>query len=375
MAPAKKRAVKRVKTAKKKNKPAAKKTSSDTAKTSTSSEQWTFPRYTLEESIRLIQGIEEKYAGNPTEAKLLPPLVGLKKVYDWRFTRLLISASQYGISTGTGTTATVELTSIGMDIVAPDSPEKRKSALLKAFTSVDDFAKVMNFYKGKKIPEDEFFANTLTRIFEIPKERVSTFIKIFTENLKYIRAFQTGADGDKIIGVMDESIKPRKEDEIAKKKEVDTTIREYLDTCFVLMPFGSKFDTYYKGVFMPAIKEAGFEPLRADDLFGSGMVIEQIWEQIKKAKVLLAELSGKNANVFYELGLAHAIGQPAVIVSSNIEDVPFDLRHLRVITYNVDDPFWGDQLGKSIIEFLKNTKADPEKSIPQTFRIIEEETE
>jgi hypothetical protein len=58
---------------------------------------------------------------------------------------------------------------------------------------------------------------------------------------------------------------------------------------------------YYQEIYMPAIKEAGFEPVRADELFTTGSVVEQIWEQIEKAKLLLADLSGKNPNVFYEL--------------------------------------------------------------------------
>src|SRR5579872_5376744 len=82
------------------------------------------------------------------------------------------------------------------------------------------------------------------------------------------------------------------------------------------------------------------EPVRADELFSSGSVVEQIWEQIEKAKVLLADLTGKNANVFYELGLAHARGKPVIFTSGVLEDVPFDLRHLRVIIYEVHDPSW-----------------------------------
>jgi hypothetical protein len=110
------------------------------------------------------------------------------------------------------------------------------------------------------------------------------------------------------------------------------------------------------------------EALRADELFSTGTVIEQIWEQIQKAKILLADLTGKNANVFYELGLAHAAHKPVVFTSGNLEDVPFDLRHLRVVIYDVRDPFWGEKLKKSLTAFLKNAKADPTKSIPQPFR-------
>jgi hypothetical protein len=82
---------------------------------------------------------------------------------------------------------------------------------------------------------------------------------------------------------------------------------------------------YYQEIYMPAIKEAGFEPVRADELFTTGSVVEQIWEQIEKAKLLLADLSGKNPNVFYELGLAHAAKKPVVFTASLVDDVPFDV--------------------------------------------------
>jgi hypothetical protein len=59
-----------------------------------------------------------------------------------------------------------------------------------------------------------------------------------------------------------------------------------------------RFDRYHQDICAPAIKEAGFEPIGADELFTTGSVLEQIREQITKAKVLLADLSGKNANVF-----------------------------------------------------------------------------
>ena len=134
------------------------------------------------------------------------------------------------------------------------------------------------------------------------------------------------------------------------------------------MPFGDWSNLYYSDIFSPAIKDAGMEPLRADQLFSTGTVIEQIWEQIQKAKILVADLTGKNANVFYELGLAHANKKPVVFISANIDDVPFDLRHLRVIIYDTNDPFWGDKLKVSLTAYLKTAKADPKKSIPQPFR-------
>jgi hypothetical protein len=136
----------------------------------------------------------------------------------------------------------------------------------------------------------------------------------------------------------------------------------------MMMPFGNWFDRYYQEIYLPAIKDAGFEPVRADELFHAGSVVEQIWEQIEKATVLLADLTDKNPNVFYELGLAHAARKPVVFTSGKVDDVPFDLRHLRVIIYDVREPTWAERLRRSITEHLKNAKAEPDKSIPQPFR-------
>jgi hypothetical protein len=108
--------------------------------------------------------------------------------------------------------------------------------------------------------------------------------------------------------------------------------------------------------------------VRADELFSTGTVIEQIWHQVIKSKVLLADLSGKNANVFYELGLSHAACKPVILTSRDVKDIPFDLRHLRAIIYNVRDPDWASVLRERITAYLKNARLEPEKSIPQPFR-------
>lgn len=96
--------------------------------------------------------------------------------------------------------------------------------------------------------------------------------------------------------------------------------------------------------------------------------MEQIWEQIQNASVLLAELTGKNPNVFYELGLSHASLKPVVFLTADLNDVPFDLRHLRIVKYDVRVPAWGEQLKRELTTYLRNAKSDPTKSTPQPFR-------
>lgn len=129
--------------------------------------------------------------------------------------------------------------------------------------------------------------------------------------------------------------------------------------CFVLMPFKDPFNTYYGRVYVPAITKAGLKPVRIDELFRPGPVVKDIWEHVVAAQVLVAELTERNANVFYELGLAHAVGKPVVLVTQNLEDVPFDLRHLRVLSYNTADIDWAANLQDGLTEAIRQTLADP----------------
>lgn len=331
---------------------------------------WTFPKNTLEDALVIPKAIEEKNGGNPMHADQLVKAVGFYKTTDWRFLDLLKSANHYGLVSGTGQTATVKIEKIGQDVVAPGSSTDRQKALLEAFRNVEEFRKVDDFYGSKRIPEDEYFLNTLTRQFNIPRDRAIIFADVFRANLTFLRSFniKTGATTSVTT---DEPTQPPIDSTTITPVNKDKRVREFLDTCFVMMPFGGWFDRYYQDIYVPAIKEAGLEPVRADELFSTGSVVEQIWEQISKAKVLLADLTDKNANVFYELGLAHAAIKPVVFTASRIDDVPFDLRHLRVIVYEVREPEWSSKLKKLITEYLRTTIKEPLKSIPHPFRSME----
>lgn len=97
-------------------------------------------------------------------------------------------------------------------------------------------------------------------------------------------------------------------------------------------------------------------------MFRTGKIINQIWSGIKAAKVLVAELTDRNPNVFYELGLAHALDKPVVLIASNEKDVPFDLQHIRVIYYDYKDPFWGEKLIEKVAENILSAIKNPEEA-------------
>jgi hypothetical protein len=103
---------------------------------------------------------------------------------------------------------------------------------------------------------------------------------------------------------------------------------------FVAMPFAPEFDALYEMVENLVVDHCHLRCLRADAIARSGSITAEIWRHVNEAMCVIADLSGRNANVFYEVGLAHAIGKPVVLLSRDISDVPFDLRHLRIVQYD-----------------------------------------
>lgn len=122
--------------------------------------------------------------------------------------------------------------------------------------------------------------------------------------------------------------------------------------CFVLMPFDEKHKPVYEQVIKPVVVALSLNARRADDIFRPDSIMNGIWEHINKARVIVADLSDRNPNVFYEVGLSHALRKDVVLITKRIEDVPFDLRHLRCIVYE-DTLLGAKKLERVLTEALK----------------------
>jgi len=116
--------------------------------------------------------------------------------------------------------------------------------------------------------------------------------------------------------------------------------------CFVLMPFGKKpdaagavvdFDAVYRELIAPAIDAAGLEPLRADEEMTGGVIHKPMFERLILCEYAVADLTTANANVFYELGLRHAVRQwsTVLIFSKGGSQLPFDVAPLRALPYQL----------------------------------------
>ncbi|MDB6012906.1 MAG: hypothetical protein JWL65_5156 [Gammaproteobacteria bacterium] len=110
------------------------------------------------------------------------------------------------------------------------------------------------------------------------------------------------------------------------------SLTEPLDV-FVLMPFAADLDDVYRDHISKVTSALGLVAKRGDDFFSAHHVISDIWCAIWHSRAIIADCSTKNPNVFYEIGVAHAIGKPVVLITQHDDHVPFDLRSTRYIKY------------------------------------------
>jgi O-acetyl-ADP-ribose deacetylase (regulator of RNase III) len=135
-------------------------------------------------------------------------------------------------------------------------------------------------------------------------------------------------------------------------------------TCFVIMPFGEKpdvdgklldFDKIYKFIIKEAIESLGIECIRCDEIGEAGWIHADMMEHILEDDVAVVDVTTLNANVFYELGVRHALRESVtVLIRREGTRIPFNLRGFRVIDYNPEDLESVDKAKKEIADFVQN---------------------
>ena len=129
--------------------------------------------------------------------------------------------------------------------------------------------------------------------------------------------------------------------------------------CFVLMPFDSTFNDIYEFGIKGACADAGMYCERVDEQIFVGSMLDRIFNQISRADILVADMTARNPNVFYEVGYAHALGKTVVLLMQRADDIPFDLKHFPRIVYETKIKELRGELARRL-EHLANTAATPD---------------
>lgn len=321
-----------------------------------------FPKDPISKCLRIPRGILDQNGGNECTPKAA---AGFAKIgWSGPVGVEISSATKYGLLERPSP-GKVKPTDLARKIIRPQQSNDEVEGLREAVVNAPLIGDFYKRYRGENLPEREFLINAAVDSLKVSKERVEEFVDVFLQSLTDAHLLEDFGDGKKRLldttlpaeigsGVGEEQIK-----KLSKGITVQST-----DTCFVMMPFLDPLGSYYETVYKPAIEKAKLNPVRADaEIFGTGKIIDQIWTGINNARVLVAELTGRNPNVLYELGLAHALHKPVVLVSSNKDDVPFDVQHVRVIYYDMRDPFWGNKLIEKVAENILSAIKNPKEAI------------
>lgn len=141
---------------------------------------------------------------------------------------------------------------------------------------------------------------------------------------------------------------------------------------FVLMPFSKEFEDIYKLGIKPACERAGAYADRVDEQIFYESILQRIYNQISKADIVVAEFTGRNPNVFYETGYAHALGKKVIMLTQKVEHIPFDLKHYPHIIYDGRIAFLLEELEKRVRWYIDNPEESSESEYdPLEYRINE----
>ncbi|MHA1785039.1 MAG: hypothetical protein ACTSVE_07550 [Candidatus Helarchaeota archaeon] len=133
------------------------------------------------------------------------------------------------------------------------------------------------------------------------------------------------------------------------------------------MPFDEKFDDIYKFGIKGAAEEAGAYAERLDEqIFTEGM-LDRIFNQISKADVIVADMTGRNPNVFYEVGYAHSLGKIVLLLTQDSNDIPFDLKHRQHTVYGGSIDTLKTELITKLQWALKESRNKRDSRNPERF--------
>jgi hypothetical protein len=131
--------------------------------------------------------------------------------------------------------------------------------------------------------------------------------------------------------------------------------------CFVLMPFAAALKNVYAVLKSVVEDYAGCECVRADEIGQSSRITDDVYEQIIRARFLIADITGQNPNVYYELGLSHALAKEVIVLVQAGSAIPFDVRGIRYLEYSTEDL---GELRKKLSEYIRRAL----QTVPEQWR-------
>jgi hypothetical protein len=307
------------------------------------------PRKTLEQALRIPKALRDVHAGGPAEWRDIARATNLSmsqpnKYYLW-------AAQAYGLVEKDGDKFSI--TETARKILAPTRPNEDKEAIVKAVLTPVVFSRFFTDYNSSPFPADEHIGNVLEVRYGIPRERVEEAKTLIKDNGLFASILHLENDGTMLVRL--DSSAPSRPVPLpaeAGTSDQNTTTAvtaatgDFANMCFVITPIGDDdseqrkhADLILKSIIEPVASELGLVPRRADQIDRSGIITQQIFECLAKARVSVADLSFNNPNAFYELGIRHMCKMPTIQIIRKGDKIPFDVSQGRTIKVDMTDVY------------------------------------
>lgn len=330
----------------------------DVKKKSTKKAIKSIPAMPFEDVLYLSKGIWECASGKRVRKITLFDHLG--KSPDSGPSRTLItSSSKYGLTTGGYQADYLELTIEGAKASNPDGDD-REIAEARFKLAIQEniyFNHLYDSYKNMKVPTNKVLEDCIIE-FGIEEHEAKQCVETFIVNAKFLGLIKTLSGAQRLITIehLLEEIKANPSLSTFSSNGSNSPLGEdcsngfsasdvsYDNICFYITPIGEEgseqrkhSDMLLECLVTPVLEEYGLKAIRADYIDKPGIITNQILDYITKSRMVIADLSFHNPNVFYELAVRHMKGLPAIHLSRTNDKIPFDIGNFRTITLDMTD--------------------------------------
>lgn len=259
----------------------------------------------------------------------------------------ITNANKYGLIKGSYGAEFLELTPEGSKVADKEIPQKEqiKNSIKLAIESISVFDSLYKKFVGNKLPARAALVDTLKEL-DVNEEFVDEAVDTFIVNLRDLGLLQTLSGAERIVSIehlLDSlpttSIPSIRTESVRSNNQLITSEHATFEsTCFYITPIGEEESEYRKhsdlflgSIVEPALDSFQLKVIRADAIDKPGVITRQIIDYLLKSRLVIADLSFHNPNVFYELAIRHAARLPVVQIIRNADSVPFDLNQVRTI--------------------------------------------
>jgi hypothetical protein len=309
-----------------------------------------YPVQTFEEVLKIGQGIMDKASGQPVKRMTLLKELQLA---DNLATRTLISSSaRYQITRGNQRSESLSLEPKGRIAVDPASSakERQRARFELAIQNIPAFNKLYEQYKGNKMPSLQVMQDHLE---EVDSGDRSQCVDIFVQNIKFVGLLRMSEGAEFIVPIEEAAgieLSPMAQTLSGSATAVNqpTVAEDFDNVCFFIAPIGDAGSEHRKhsdAILASYVERAlqtvdpKMKVVRADKIEQPGMISKQVVEYILKSKLVVADLSYQNPNVFYELCFRHVTGKPVIHIRRSNDKIPFDVNNFKTIEIRFEDKF------------------------------------